>query len=593
LLAMTRKFAAPLLLALLAGCSGMPRPINGPAAPAAAAAPVVVKIIGLNDFHGNLEPPRQSVEGTLPSGETVRIPVGGAAYLASAVERYRAKNPNTLVVAAGDLIGASPITSSMFLDEPTIGAMNRIGLDFNAVGNHEFDRGSKELLRMQGGGCEKFTVREPCQVEKPFDGAKFKFLAANVLTDTGNTLFPATGLRTFGSGPNAVTVGLIGLTLKDTPTLVSPSGVSGLTFRDEAETINALVPQLKAQGAAAIVVMIHQGLSTKVGANDKSCGGVSGDLLPVLAKLDPRVDLVISGHTHKSYVCDHGQIDPERRFLVTSAGMAAQYFTDIDLTIDPVTKRVVGRRADNIILQSEPFTNARGGVELQPAFEQFPARPDVAAYIKRYTDAVQTLKDRAIGKASDTARKPATATSESQLGNLIADAQLAATKASGAQIALMNNSGVRADLLLDANNVVTFGAIFAIQPFANELKTLTLTGEELKQLLEQQFDGVGFDQAFAPSSTLSYAIDLSRPLGSRVFEILVEGKPIDPAADYRVTTNSFLASGGDNFTMFRKGRDMVTTGQDLEALEQWFAAVPVRTLPALGRVKNMSPAAAN
>ncbi len=574
----------PLLLsALLAACTG-------PGMPPPEAGPVTVKIIGINDFHGHIEPPRQSVEAVTPSGETVRVPIGGAAFLASAVDRYRAKNPNTLVVSAGDMIGGSPITSSFFLDEPTIGVMNRIGLDFNAVGNHEFDRGRRELVRMQSGGCEAFTSREPCRVEKPFEGARFGFLAANVVTESGRTLFPATALRTFGTGRRAVSIGLIGLTLKDTPSLASPSGLAGLAFRDEAETINALVPQLKAQGADAIVVLIHQGLYTSVGANDKSCGGVSGDLLNILNRLDSRVDLVVSGHTHRAYVCDHGALDAARPFLVTSAGTAGQYLTDIDLVIDPGTGRVLAKRADNVIIQSEAFSDTRGTIAVNPKIEHFPARPDVAAYVARYAAAVAAAKERPVGKVSTSAAKPASATMESQLGNLIADAQFAASRADGAQLALMNNSGIRSDLLAGADGGVTFGTLFAIQPFANELKTMTLSGAQLKALLEQQFDGQGFDQAFSPSASLAYAFDLHRPLGSRVFDIMVDGRPLDPARDYRLSTNSFLASGGDNFTVLREGRDVVTSGQDLDALEAWIAAVPVRDLPPLGRVRNLTPA---
>lgn len=585
---MIRKFA-PLLLASLLGACATTAPVQQAAAPVG---PVSVKIIGFNDFHGNIEPPKQSVETVAPNGDKVRVPVGGAAYFASAVDRYRAKNPNTLVVSAGDLIGASPITSSLFLDEPTIGAMNRIGLDFNAVGNHEFDRGSRELLRMQKGGCEKFTLREPCQVEKPFPGAKFQFLAANVFTKDGGTLFPASGMRTFGRGASAVKVGVIGLTLKETPTLASPSGVVGLDFRDEAETINALVPRLKAQGADAIVVLIHQGLYTKVGANDKSCGGVSGDLLNILPKLDPRIDFVVSGHTHWAYICDYGQTDPSRPFLVTSAGLSGEYLTDINLTIDPATHRVTAKTADNVPVQGEAFENARGPVPLQPTIESFPARPDIAAYVARYVAAAQAVKERPVGKVSSFAKKPPLGTVESQLGNLIADAQLAATRKAGAQIAVMNNTGIRADLNVGPDNSVTFGTLFAIQPFANELTTMTLTGAQLKELFNQQFDDVGISQSFSTSANLTFSFDQSRPLGMRVFDVLIDGKPIDPAANYRITMNSFLASGGDSFTMFRQGRNVVIGEQDLDALAEYVATVPVRELPALGRVKDLSPPSA-
>jgi len=586
---MIRSLAATLPALALAACASTTiSPTTRTAQ--SAAAPVTVKIIGINDFHGHLEPPRQSVDATTPAGEKVRVPVGGAAWLASAIDRYRAKNPNTLVVGAGDLIGGTPIVSSYFLDEPAIGVMNRIGLDFNAVGNHEFDRGRQELLRMQYGGCEKFTIRQPCQVEKVFEGAKFKLLAANVITESGKPLFPASAIRRMGSGKSAVTIGLIGLTLKDTPSLASPSGLVGLDFRDEAETINALIPDLRKQGAQAIVVLIHQGLYTDVGANDKSCGGVSGDLLKTLAKLDPQVDLVVSGHTHRAYLCDYGKIDPTRPFLVTSAGLWGEYFTDINLTIDPASGKVIGKTADNIMVQSEAYTSPVAAVPQRPEFETFTPRADIATYVARYADAVRVEKERPIGKVSASTAKPGAATDESALGNLIADGQWAASRAAGSQFALMNNTGIRNDLLATPDGTVTFGAIFAVQPFANELKTMTLNGTQLKAVLEQQFDGNSFNQAFSPSGNVAYAYDLSRPLGRRVFDILIDGKPLDPAADYRFTVNSFLASGGDSFTVFRDGRDVVTSGQDLDAFEAWMKAVPVRELPALGRVRNVTPA---
>ena len=303
--------AAGLLLAL-GGCATTARQV-------APAGPVAIKIIAFNDFHGNLEPPKQTIEAELAEGESVKVPAGGAAYFAAAVNRLRADNPNHAVVSAGDMIGASPLVSNLFLDEPTIAAMNLIKVDFNAVGNHEFDRGRAELLRMQKGGCEKHTVRQPCAVE-PFEGAKFRFLAANVLTENGESLFASYGIRSFGSGANQVKLGVIGLTLKETPTLVTPAGVAGLRFADEADTVNALVPKLRAEGADAIIVLIHLGASlpgprytprNPTLRETPSCKDMEGDLMPVLARLDPEVDLVVSGHTHNTYICDYGTVDPK------------------------------------------------------------------------------------------------------------------------------------------------------------------------------------------------------------------------------------------------------------------------------------------
>jgi 5'-nucleotidase len=585
---MTIRRLLPLFaLLLLAACAG-----QGNVSSAAPAAPVPVRIIAINDFHGSLEPPRQSIEHVTPSGEKLRIPVGGAAYLASAIDALRAGQPNHLTVSAGDLIGGTPIASSLFLDEPTIGVMNRIALDFNAVGNHEFDRGRAELLRMQRGGCAKHTTREPCAVERPFAGAKFQFLAANVMVENGTTLFPASAMRRFGSGRQAVDVGLIGLTLRDTPSLASPSGLIGLTFSDEAEAINREVAALKRRGAEAVVVLIHQGLYTAVPYNDKSCGGVSGDLLKVLPRLDPRVDLVVSGHTHWAYVCDYAAIDPVRPFLVTSAGLWGQFVTAIDLKVDPVSGKVVSREANNLPVQSEAYAGTRGSVEPSAELPRYAPRADIAAYVARYALAVRSAATRVVGRISGgPAYKPALATHETALGNLIADVQLAATRAptrGGAQIALMNNTGIRADLVPAADGAVTFGQIFAVQPFANTLVTKSFTGKQLRALLEQQFDGQSFDQAFSPSAGFSFAFDLARPLGSRVFEVTLDGAPIDDARNYRVTMNSFLAGGGDSFTVFREGTETVNGAVDLDATEDWLRASPDRAFPALGRVRNLT-----
>ncbi len=573
-----------LVLPLLAACA---------TAQPGSRAPLTVRIIGINDFHGNLEPPRQGIEHVTAAGERVRVPVGGAAFLATAIDALRAGNPHHLTVSAGDLIGGTPIISSLFLDEPTIGVMNRIALDFNAVGNHEFDRGRGELQRMQHGGCGKFTSREPCAVERPFAGAKFRFLAANVVTETGETQFAASAIRRFGSGKRAVDVGVIGLTLKDTPNLASPSGLVGLTFKDEAETINREVERLKRKGAEAVVVLIHQGLYTKVNYNDKSCGGVSGDLLKVLERLDPRVDLVVSGHTHWAYVCDYAAIDPARRFVVTSAGLWGEFVTAIDLGIDPASGKVVTRAANNHPVQSESYTGSFGVVPLTEQVPRYAPRSDIAAYVATYAAAVKSAATRVVGRISGgPAFKPALAIHETALGNLIADIQLAATRApdrGGAEIALMNNTGIRADLVPGPDGTVTFGQIYAVQPFANTLVTKSFTGRQLKALLEQQFDGQSFDQAFSPSAGFSFGFDLSRPLGSRVFDAALNGAPIEDARTYRVTMNSFLAGGGDSFTIFRDGGNALNGAVDLEATEEWLRAAESRAFPAISRVRNLTP----
>jgi 5'-nucleotidase len=574
---MSMRLAAAFLLAL-GGCA---------TTPSQRVAPVEVKIIAFNDFHGNLEPPKQAIDAPRREDGAVRVPAGGAAWLAAAIAQLRSANPNNVVISAGDMIGASPLVSAVFLDEPTIHAMNLIKVDFNAVGNHEFDKGRDELLRMQKGGCEKHTARQPCALE-PFPGASFRFLAANVLTENGSTLFPASALRSFGKGRSRVRIGFIGLTLRETPNLVTPAGVAGLTFADEAGTINALVPKLRAEGADAIVVLIHQGLSTRVGYDDKDCGGVDGDLLPILAKLDPAVDLVVSGHTHNAYICDYGRIDPTRPFVVTSAGKYGTLITDIRLSIDPAAGRVTAKRADNLIVQSEAY----GNVAVSEAFPRYAPDPAVAAIVRRYAAEAGPLANRVVGRMTGPARREKTPSLEQGLGDLIADAHLAATRASGARIAFTNGSGVRADIE-PAGGSVTFGQIFAAQPFGNSLVVKSFTGRQIRALLEQQFDSgsntVTSPNMLLPSANLRYAYDLSRPTGQRILDLQIDGAPIDDAAVYRVAMNSFLATGGDNFTVFREGVDPAGGPLDVDALEAWIAASSPLTPPVPERIRDLTP----
>lgn len=580
-----KKLLPPLAALSLSACVSVPQNLPVVSSVPDTQAPVTLRVIGLNDFHGNLEPIRRPITVTGNDGERTELYAAGAAHLATAVAETRAQDEHSLVIAAGDLIGGSPLISSYFLDEPTIGAMNRIGLDFNAVGNHEFDRGWQELKRIQEGGCEQFTLRVPCAVEPEYGGAEFQFLAANVIMPDGTTLFPAYGIREY----DGVKVGVIGLTLKETPTLVTPSGVEGLDFTPEAQAINASVEALAAQGIEAIVVSIHQGLYTEVGYNDKSCGGVSGPLIDILKGVDPRVDLVISGHTHRSYVCDFTDIDTDRRFWVTSAGYGSSLFTDIALELDPATGDARVLSADNKVVQSVGTTRDGETASPDPDFRQYAADPDVAAYVARYADASRAAAGRPVGRVTGDPRDPGPATEETPLGNAIADAQLLATQEAGAQIAFMNNSGVRTALAPADDGTITFGQIYAVQPFGNTLLTRSYTGAQLIALLEQQFDDEGFVQTFSVSEGFAMTYDMSRPAGDRLVSATLNGDPIDRQATYRVTMNSFLAAGGDSFTVFEEGTDTTVGGLDLDALELWLAQEEVRSLPPEGRVTDATP----
>lgn len=553
--------------------------------PPAARGPVAVKIIALNDFHGALEPPKASVPATDATGAAVQVPAGGAAYLASAVARLKAANPHNLVVAAGDLTSASPFVSSQFLDEPSVMAMNMIGLDLNAVGNHEFDRGPDELLRLQNGGCAKHTARTPCRVDARFPGAKFRYLAANVRTRDGSTLFPATAIRDVAGAR----IGFIGLTLKTTPSLVVPTSVATLRFEDEVETINALVPTLRAQGADALVVLIHQGVYAK-GYNGEGCAAMTGPLLPILAKLDPAIDVVVSGHTHNAYVCDYGTVDPARPFLVTSAGRSGMLLTDIDLSIDTRAHRVAGKHAVNVIVQGEGYDAASGPVPVQRAFPTYPAEPAVGALVARYVAAAEPIAKRVVGRLSGPAPRERNASGEAVLGDLVADSQLAATRA---DIAFMNSYGLRADLVPAADGSVTYGQLYAVLPFGNVVQVKGLTGRQLRAVLEQQFDSgsntVAAPNMLAGSRGFTYAYDLRRPAGERVRDLRLNGQPIVDDRVYRVALSNFLATGGDNFTVFASGTDLGGGPGDIDALETYVAAGTSLTPPIPDRITRLDP----
>ena len=560
-------------LAALAGAAISAGTARGAeAAPANSRAAVEVQILAFNDFHGNLETP-PAVEITGPDGAKHKIITGGAAHLAAALQGLRAGHPNSITVSAGDTIGASPLISANYLDEPTIDAMNMLGLEFDAVGNHEFDRGADELKRIQAGGCAKYTLRVPCALE-PFGGARFRYLAANVVQADGTTIFPATGLKRFATPAGPITIGFIGMTLKGTGNLVTPSGVRGLTFEDEAETANALIPKLKAAGADAIVLLIHQGGKTPQFTTG-GCDGFYGDILPILRKLDPAITTIVSGHTHWAYVCrGTPQIGAGR--LLTSAGKYGYLVTDLRLEFDPSTHRLIGQDAHNAVVGN----GERG--------EDAAAK----ALVERYASAVAPIATRIIGHL----RAPAPSSpedAESPAADLIADAMLAAThtpETGGAQLALVNATGVRVSL---PAGDVRYADAFSMMPFGNNLVVMTLTGAQLKAAIEQQYaiplrSGLTKPAELAPSAGFAYVVDLSKPEGSRVFDMRLGESLIDPAASYRVVVNNYLASGGDSLTAFTAGTDIKDTGIiDLDALVAWIAAV--QTPPTPQRIRFVAP----
>ena len=561
------------------------------ATPTPLAEPFTIKVMGFNDYHGTLESP-----GTF--GETTAVPaasrpaVGGAEFMAAHIASLKKKNPLNVVVGAGDSIGASPLISSLFFDEPSVETLNRIGLEFNSVGNHEFDKGSAELLRLQNGGCKMTAgVVDPnsCQgaaagTPVPFEGAKFQWLSANVIsTATGKPLLPAYGVKTF----NGVKVAFIGMTLKATPTIVTPSGVAGLEFRDEAQTVNALIPELKAAGITSIVVLVHEGgfQAGTLGDINACEGQLAGSAIAsIVSKFDNAVDLVVSGHTHAAYNCMLPNVTG-RRISVTSASSFGRVLTDIDVTIDPSTGDITKALATNrLVVRNDPAITAD---------------TVVAKIVAGYKSLVSPLANSIIGGiTADLPNSRTDGACNMPAGDLIADSQLAATQPAsfgGAVMAFMNGGGVRSPGFTfasstagEGNGNVTYGEAFTVQPFGNSLVTLSLSTQHIKDFLEEQFAGCLGQSPTAtrfaiPSAGFKYTWDGAKACGTRVsnvtlrsgstVETLVDasGAVQNPAKSYRVTVNNFMADGGDGYATLVKGTDRIGGAQDIDALTAYLA----------------------
>lgn len=538
------------LLAALALISALP-------ASAQTAAPVELRILAINDFHGNLRPPPGGIRINDPEDKTRKVTVaaGGAEYMATLVKQLREGHRNTIFVAAGDLIGASPFLSAMFHDEPSVEALSMMGLAITSVGNHEFDEGKTELLRIQNGGCHPV---DGCQGPHPFLGAKFHYLAASTVESaTGKSVLPPYEIREFDGIP----VAFIGMTLKGTAGIVSPTGIAGLEFRGEAETVNALVPQLKARGVEAIVVLIHEG-GEPVGDYNE-CPGISGPIVDIVKKFDRAVDAVVSGHTHRAYVC---QIDGR---LVTSGDRYGTLVTAIDLKLDPASRDVIGAKADNVLVANASLARD----------------PEQTALIEAYDRLSAPIANRPAGSVTQTLSRMPNEAGESPLGDIIADAQLAATrdaKDGSAVIALTNPGGIRTDIVPRENGAITFGDVFSSQPFRNRPVTMTLTGSQLKELLEQQWLDPKRPRILQVSNGFSYIWDAAKPFGERVMadKMTLNGRPIEAGSGYRVTLNDYLAVGGDGFTVAKQGTSPQYGGYDADALFAFFRAHgPIGPLP--------------
>ncbi len=533
-------------------------------APAAGLVPV--RLIAFNDLHGHLEPGDNAVAVTDPRDPARResLRAGGVAHLASTVRALRAERPASVLVSTGDLIGASPLVSALFRDEPTIEVMNALGLDLNGAGNHEFDHGVAELQRQIGGGCattQRGRADTCAGPERQFHGARFAFIAANVEDAGGQPLLPPFVVRELGG----IRIGFIGAVTRTTPGIVMPDGIRGWRFTAEAPALNRYARQLREDGVRTIVAVVHEGGETGGGFND--CDDPRGPIFDIVRALEPTIDVVLSAHTHRAYNCN---IDGR---VVIQGASFGRLLSVVDLLIDPATGSA---RREKTTARNVPVANGLdGNAALAAAYPPYPPDRDIAAMIDFYRDRVAPLANRQVGRIDAVFERWPPAQGDSPAGRLIADAHLAATRAIGAQVAFTNTGGIRSDLRpRGPDGTVTYGDLFTMQPFGNILVTMTLTGTQFKALLESQWRGTSAQPHFLqPSSTLAYVWQEDAAHGARIPEesIAIEGRPWRADAEYRVTVNSYLAAGGDRFRIFVDGAERSGGPIDVDALADYLS----------------------
>lgn len=534
-----------------------------------------VQLLSFNDLHGNLEPPSGSsgrVTEVQADGTTKTIDAGGVEYLATHLRDARKGNRYSITAAAGDMVGASPLLSGLFHDEPTVDALNKLDLDVTSVGNHEFDEGAKELSRLQNGGCHP---TDGCYDKKAkFRGADFPYLAANVTSEkTGKPILKPYWVWK----KNGVKVGFIGVTLEGTPNIVSAEGVKGLKFGDEVETINKYAKVLQRQGVKSIVALVHEGGAPASTAYNYDCDspgagdGISGPIVDIAKHVTPAVDALVTGHTHQAYACTIPDPAGNPR-MVTSASSFGRLYTDTTLTYDRWTgdiARTAVKSANHVVTRDVAKA------------------ADMTGLIARWNTLAAPIASRPIGYI---AGEIGNAGNESPLGDMIADAQLAYARSVDpeADIALMNPGGIRAGLTYAASGaegdgVVTYGEAYTVQPFANTVNLVSLTGAQVVTALQQQVSGANeaAPKILQISEGLTYTLDLTKTGAARVVagSVKLDGAPIDPAATYRVAMNSFLAGGGDGFTELGKGTGVLVGGDDLAAFESYLTANSSATAP--------------
>ncbi|RDG34870.1 bifunctional metallophosphatase/5'-nucleotidase [Streptomyces corynorhini] len=540
---------------------------------------VDVQLLSFNDLHGNLEPPAGSagtVNETQADGTVKAIPAGGMEYLATSLRTARKGHPYSITAAGGDMVGASPLLSGLFHDEPTIEALNKVDLDVTAVGNHEFDEGAVELARLQNGGCHP---TEGCYEKgKKFKGADFPYLAANVTSEkTGKPILkPYTVWK-----KNGVKIGFIGVTLEGTPNIVTAEGVKGLTFHSEVETINKYAKELDKQGVKSIVALIHEGgapASTSYNYDCDSPGagdGISGPIVEIAKGVSPKVDALVTGHTHQAYACTIQDPAGNPR-LVTSASSFGKLYTDTTLTYDLRTKDIVRtsvKSANHIVSRDQAKAK------------------DMTSLIDRWNKIAAPIANAPQGYISADINGRGATTPESPLGDLIADAQLdgmSAADKGGAQLAFMNPGGIRADLVYAASGsegdgVVMYGEAFTVQPFTNMMNAVDLTGAQVITALQQQVSGANeaSPKILQVSRGLTYTLDMTKTGAARVVTdtVRLNGEPLDPSKTYRVAMNEFLAGGGDGFAVLGQGTDKLVGASDLDMFNAYLKANSSATTP--------------
>ncbi|WP_457324616.1 bifunctional metallophosphatase/5'-nucleotidase [Roseateles sp. P5_E11] len=529
------RLATGLVLgALFAGCATQQQP-----------ATTELTLLSINDFHGNIQPADPTpLLPRLPdaTGALKSQPAGGAAYLATALAALKARNPDALVVAGGDLIGASPLISNLLRDEPTLTAMSQLGIAASALGNHELDAGLPELLRQTRGECGAGGCLWP-----GYKGPGFPYLGANVLdANTGKPLLPSHVIKQAG----ALKVAIAGVATLETPHVIVARAIKGIRFADEADTLNALVPQLKAEGAQVLVAVMHEGgvQGRDASANDPSyaCPTLTGRVQDIAKRLDPAYAIIIGGHTHQAYTC---KIDGR---LVVQAGSYGGWITESHLKFDAAGRVLDAQAVNHPVLQS--------------AYAPNPALAALVAQAAALTEAARNKPVTTLTQgASRNAKEPH---GDSALGNLIADSQLAFARKQGpADVAFMNPGGIRADLTVKPGKPTTMSDLLAIQPFGNDIVAVTLTGQQLLDVLQRQLPkGDAAPRMLQPSSTLRYHWRAAADGVAQLVDPRINGEPVNPARNYRVVINNFLSEGGDAQAGFKHGRDRAVLGTDIDAL---------------------------